>query len=646
MVVSLLLSGCGPSAPPADLPPQQAPVAAGDLRITEVMAAPEATDDATGEWVELQNTTSVDLDLRDWQLSTAAGAAPLGPLVVPAGGYAVVGRSASWAENGGVPVGAVWTGLDLADDGDTLAISVGDTAVATLTWTVEWSIEAGAALALDVTAGAEQAADPAWWCAAEWRLPSGDRGTPGLANAGCPGIDHDGDGQTEADGDCDDADADVHRDAVERWDGDDDDCDRSVDDLLVDQGWITRLLGAEADDRFGAGGFAQGDVDGDGARDLAIASRSVTPGLTGTVLVLPTEGWGEWPDAALDDLGGTVASGPDGFGLVPGELRDHTGDGQPDLLVGAFDLGGDAPAWHLWAGPLGGGDLAADGAVASGSGLGPVDDAVVAASDLDGDGVAEVVYGAMHEDGRVWVFHTPEDAVGSAEADAVLTGTAGDGLAATILAVDLDGDGHEDLVVGAPTDSAHAEESGAAYVVPGGAVSGTLAVADVSVLTLRGLHSFGHLGDTDAIAAGDLDDDGATDLVVAAPATSEVYAWFAAGALTGTHDAGEFDAAVVSGGLGSLGPPVVVGDADGDGRDDLLLGAASGGVGPAMYLFSDVPLDVLDPELDAQATFLTGIQDPLAKAGILDMGDVRPHVAFSDPVWARATGVVFFLRTD
>ena len=83
-------------------------VNAGDVIFTEFMADPSAVADSVGEWVELTNLSSSDLDLSGFTLNDLgrnSAALPAGT-VLEAGARLVVGRSADTATNGGVPVDA------------------------------------------------------------------------------------------------------------------------------------------------------------------------------------------------------------------------------------------------------------------------------------------------------------------------------------------------------------------------------------------------------------------------------------------------------------------------------------------------------------------------------------------------------------
>ena len=84
------------------------PPAAGDVIISEVMQNPEVVPDFDGEWFELYNTRAFDVDIEGWTLTDNGGTHVIDAggagLVVPAGGYLVLGRDADPAQNGGIPV--------------------------------------------------------------------------------------------------------------------------------------------------------------------------------------------------------------------------------------------------------------------------------------------------------------------------------------------------------------------------------------------------------------------------------------------------------------------------------------------------------------------------------------------------------------
>ena len=88
------------------------------LLIDEIMAHPTTASEAAGEWIELFNAGVSGVDLYGWSVA-AAGGTPhtFGThVVVPAGGYAVVGGSTSTGVNGGAAVQAAWSGVRMAND--------------------------------------------------------------------------------------------------------------------------------------------------------------------------------------------------------------------------------------------------------------------------------------------------------------------------------------------------------------------------------------------------------------------------------------------------------------------------------------------------------------------------------------------------
>ena len=222
----------------------------------------------------------------------------------------------------------------------------------------------------------------------------------------------------------------------------------------------------------------------------------------------------------------------DGAGRALDCAGDVDGDGLNDLIVGApgrAQGGTNAGAAYLVLGPVSG-DLDLSSADARMVGEAADDAAgasVAGAGDVDGDGLDDILVGAGNNDtagsdaGAAYLLSgSTRGFLSLAEAQARLTGEAAFDRAGTAVAGagDADGDGLDDILVGAQVHDGYGTDSGAAYLVLG-PVEGeiTLGAADV---TLIGAQASDHAGSA-VSSAGDVDGDGVDDLLVGAPGDSQ-----------------------------------------------------------------------------------------------------------------------------
>ena len=275
----------------------------------------------------------------------------------------------------------------------------------------------------------------------------------------------------------------------------------------------------------------------------------------------------------------------DDFGWSVAGAGDVDGDGRPDLFVGAPSQpagGGYAGRAYLFSGTLSARTGAGSAqAILTGEGFGDnLGIAVAPAGDVDADGRGDLLVGARGHDGagiqagRVYLFHGPlQGNLSVARAEATISGLAYEELGWALAHGDLDADGVEDIVMGAPRSAGSA---GRCYVFFG-PVSGAHSVAQAD-LSISGVLPDEQLGS--ALTCGDLNGDGFDDLVLGAPrfplnfaTPGRVYVFF------GPLQAGAFDAlaadALFEGEQlnDALGRSVSIGDVTGDGLPDLLAGA-------------------------------------------------------------------------
>ncbi len=255
------------------------------------------------------------------------------------------------------------------------------------------------------------------------------------------------------------------------------------------------------------------DHDGDGIQDFSI--EMIGLGGVGSLIV-----YSGWTGHELFTITGVEPN--DMFGYTSLGIRDVSGDQRPDFLTGApasslVAAGAGAAYMHSGAN---GETLTVIRGSAEGGAFGY---AVTDVGDLDGDGLAEIAVSAPWEGpGRVYLFlsSTLRDEDGNlfgvrttADASLTITGEAeGDLFGFSIASAgDIDGDGYDDLIVGAPGHDAGAANNislGKVYLYSG---------FDGSLL---GSITGGSAGDalgSSVSAAGDIDSDGLADIMIGAP---------------------------------------------------------------------------------------------------------------------------------
>ncbi|MEQ1505523.1 MAG: MopE-related protein, partial [Myxococcota bacterium] len=330
----------------------------------------------------------------------------------------------------------------------------------------------------------------------------------------------------------------------------------------------------------------------------------------------------------------------DGVGQVLAVVGDQNGDGVDDLAIGMPDLLATNPEGSVAVvSGVGGGQLTLNDAFANLIGEVSNDGAgtTAAVGDLDGDGIDDLVvgavnhtaYGTFNDQGTAYVVHGPvSGVVGLGAAHAALNGaTPWEGVGSAIGgAGDGDGDGRTEFLVGASATDGDGYDRGVVYLVAD-PPAGRTTIASVATATIRGTVDYDRLGGDPLGTAGDVDGDGLDDPFVALGytwvdgAVGQVRVFIAPSAGDLTYD----DADVQLGGTAraiSLGTAVAADDVDGDGLSDLILGSPNTGDAGEVWIVTAVAAAGVHPVDEVASARLVGVYpgDQLG-ASVASVGD-------------------------
>ena len=336
------------------------------------------------------------------------------------------------------------------------------------------------------------------------------------------------------------------------------------------------------------------DFNGDGFDDLVVGAFEDDSAGTDAGAVYVFYGSATPPSTLASTSADVVVLGNsagDRGGVSARSVGDVNGDGYDDLLVGAYldassqegraflFLGSSSPSASMSMSSISGAAMVIEG-VGTNTQLGI---RVGGIGDVNGDGYDDMAIGAWRSGsglGAVYIFYGGTSVGGvatTATADIAVTGSTADGRLGRAVALGyVDGDAYADIVVGAMWGGTG--QSGSAYVIRGGPSLPTSIQDTESDVVVTAATAGGHFGA--AVAIVDANGDGFGDVAIGAPGVDTMYLFVGESSLPSTWSTVSADQ-VVSGPVGSFGEEIASLEVNGDGYEDVTVGAHQEDVGGA-----------------------------------------------------------------
>ena len=295
------------------------------------------------------------------------------------------------------------------------------------------------------------------------------------------------------------------------------------------------IIGENDSDALGGNAFFA-DVNGDGYDDFFVGAQGNDDSGADAGAIYLFYG----SDSGLYFEGGFEAdevfygeSPDDQIGIYMASAGDVNGDGYEDVLFGNpqnDDDGTNAGKAYLLYGSASGiasVDLSSADAIFTSENAGDLaGGSVSSAGDVNGDGYDDILIGAIYNDdgasdaGKVYFFYGSSTGIASAnlvDADASFTGEGVNEVAGRVLspAGDVNGDGYDDFLIGVPGNNDGGTNAGKAYLMYGsssGVTSVDLSLADEAYVGEVSTDSAA----SDLSSMGDVNGDGYDDILIGA----------------------------------------------------------------------------------------------------------------------------------
>ncbi len=330
------------------------------------------------------------------------------------------------------------------------------------------------------------------------------------------------------------------------------------------------MTGEATSNFFGYSVSSAGDVNGDGYSDVIVGAYGNTINTGKSYIYF---GGSTMNPTANVTLTGEVTG--DRFGISVSSTGDVNGDGYSDVIVGAFGNSSFTGKSYIY---LGGSTMnSATDVTMSGEAVGDqLGYSVSTAGDVNGDGYSDVIVGAFGNSsstGKSYIYFG--SSIMNSSPNVTMTGEfAGDRFGYSVSnGGDVNGDGYNDVIVGADKNDAGGSDAGRSYIYYG--ASSMDNIVDVTTTGKNADDRFGFSVST----AGDMNADGYDDFIVGAyfndiNGSNSGRAYLYLNSLTGSDIADDFFSGEAATDFFGLSVSTA-GDVNGDGYSDVIVGAAN-----------------------------------------------------------------------